>query len=178
MNFPEIQTQRLSLRDFRETDLSIFAEYRRDAALCYYQSWDTFNDAQVQAFWQDLKSSDFGQLNHWYQIAIADRQSDLMLGDCAVHFRSPEEVELGYTMPFALQGHGYMTEALQHLRTSLVERMGVRSLIAHTDVRNLPSMRLLERLGFNQEQVIERAGFYKGEWCDDAIYRWTFDSAQ
>ena len=173
MNFPEILTPRLRLRDFRESDLTVFAEYRRDAALCYYQSWDTFDDAQVQAFWDDLKSLRFGQLNRWYQIAIADRESDLMLGDCALHFLSAEEVELGYTMPFARQGHGYVTEALQHLRTFLVENVGVRALVATTDIRNTPSMRLLERLGFTQERVVEKAGFYKGEWCDDAIYRWT-----
>lgn len=172
MKFAEILTPRLRLRDFRESDLSIFAEYRRDPALCYYQSWDTFNDAQVQAFWRDLKSLHFGQINHWYQIAIADRESDLMLGDCAVHFRSATEVELGYTLPFARQGHGYMTEALQHLRTSLVERMGVCSLMAYTDVRNLPSIHLLERLGFTKEKLLEKSGFYKGEWCDDYLYAW------
>lgn len=177
MDFPELLTERLRLRPFRESDLPVFAAYRCDKELCCYQSWDTFDDAQVQNFWQQQKALPFGQLGSWYQIAIAERASDRMLGDCAVHFLAADEVELGFTLPFALQGKGYMTEALTGLREQLGKQLGIRSLLAYTDLRNTPSQRLLERLGFIRERVIERAGFYKGEWCDDALYRWPATSA-
>lgn len=172
MPCPVIETARLRLRAFRETDLPVFASYRKDKALCRYQSWDTFNEAQVQEFWQQQQATAFGEIGSWYQIAIAERESDQMIGDCALHFLASDEVELGYTLPFAIQGKGYMTEALSALREHLVQHHGVRSLIAYSDIRNVPSLQLLERLGFLQERVIEKAGFYKGEWCDDAFYRW------
>lgn len=172
MDFPDLLTERLRLRPFRETDLPVFAAYRCDKELCRYQSWDTFDDAQLQAFWQQQKALPFGQIGSWYQIAIAERESDRMLGDCAVHFLTADQVELGFTLPFRFQDKGYMTEALQALRQQLMARTAVRTLLAYTDLRNTPSQRLLERLGFIREKVIERAGFYKGEWCDDALYRW------
>jgi RimJ/RimL family protein N-acetyltransferase len=41
---------------------------------------------------------------------------------------------------------------------------------AFTDVENLPSQRILDKLGFQREGVLRRSNFRDGRWCDLAIY--------
>jgi RimJ/RimL family protein N-acetyltransferase len=70
----------------------------------------------------------------------------------------------------AARGHGYGKEAVglltRHLfATETVERVG-----ATCDVENVPSYRLLERLGFRREGTLRSALFHHGRWHDVHVY--------
>ena len=72
-----IETARLVLRPLAPADLDAFVAYRRDPDVARYHSWDTsFSRADAEAV---LEPGD------WSQVAIADRASGVLLGDCAVH---------------------------------------------------------------------------------------------
>ena len=68
------------------------------------------------------------------------------------------------------RGHGYGREAVgllvDHLfRSETIERVG-----ATVDVENLPSVRLLEGLGFRREGTLRSALFHHGRWHDVHVY--------
>ena len=43
-------------------------------------------------------------------------------------------------------------------------------MVALVDTRNLPSVALMEALGFRREGHFLQNGWYKGEWCDEYQY--------
>jgi len=70
----------------------------------------------------------------------------------------------------AARGRGYGREAVgllvRHLfATETLERVG-----ATCDVENVPSYRLLERLGFRREGTLRAALFHHGRWHDVYVY--------
>lgn len=70
----------------------------------------------------------------------------------------------------AARGHGVGAEAVgllvDHLfRSSSVERVG-----ATIDVENMPSLRLVERLGFRAEGTLRSALYHHARWHDVRLY--------
>ena len=80
------------------------------------------------------------------------------------------QTEIGFSLDPKYQGYGYATEALNRLLEYIFCYIGKRRTIAVTDVRNLASVRLLERIGMRREaQFIENI-VYKEELCSEYVY--------
>ncbi|MFE0379300.1 GNAT family N-acetyltransferase [Streptomyces inhibens] len=78
--------------------------------------------------------------------------------------------DLGYTLALALYGQGYATEAVRAVLGHLFRR-GLRRVSAECDARNIPSARLLERVGFDLEgRRPEFTHINTGEWTDILFY--------
>ena len=159
----------MTLRPFQVDDLAAFVAYRSDpevAEVARYESWDrTYSMADAESF---LRSSQrepvFGQPGKWLQLAIVDRETGTVCGDCAVRVLSdqPATAEVGVTLAQANQGKGLATEALTAVVTELFERRGIHRVFAQADDRNVPVRRLLERLGFRCEARLVEADWFKG----------------
>jgi RimJ/RimL family protein N-acetyltransferase len=164
-----LPTPRLTLRRFRGSDAPAFLDYRNNPAVARYQSWTGCTPAEANAFVEGMARAVWGQPGAWFQIAIEERASGGLAGDCACHFleREPGSVGLGYTLSPICQGRGYATEAVTAVLDFLLLTAGYRRVTASTDPRNLPSVRLLQRLGFVLEAHEKRSLFLKEEWCDD-----------
>lgn len=50
------------------------------------------------------------------------------------------------------------------------EALHLHRVVALVDVRNLPSVALMERAGLRREGHFRQNGWYKGEWCDEYQY--------
>jgi RimJ/RimL family protein N-acetyltransferase len=173
MSAIEIVTERLSLRPFRVEDLDAFIAYRSDPEVARYQSWDCpYSMAEAESFLSSQRGLAFGQPGEWLQLAIVDRATGALCGDCAVRVSTdqPANAELGVTLARASQGRGLATEALTALVTELFERRGMHRVFAEADDRNVPVRRLLERLGFRCEARLVEADWFKGEWSTLRLY--------
>jgi RimJ/RimL family protein N-acetyltransferase len=169
----EIVTECLSLRPFRVDDLAAFVAYRSDPEVARYQSWDsTYAMADAESFLRSQRNVVFGQPGDWLQLAIVDRATGTVCGDCAVRVvtEQPATAELGVTLAQANQGKGLATEALTAVMAELFERRGIHRVFAEADDRNVPVRRLLERLGFRSEARLVDADWFKGEWSTLRTY--------
>lgn len=169
----EIVTERLSLRPFRADDLETFVGYRSDPEVARYQSWDrTYSMADAESFLSSQRALEFGQPGEWVQLAIVDRETGTVCGDCAVRVETdqPATAEVGVTLAPASQGKGMAAEALTAVLTELFEQRGMHRVFAQADDRNLPVRRLLERLGFRCEGCLVEADWFKGEWSTLRLY--------
>ena len=108
----------------------------------------------------------------WVQLGIARASDDELLGDCALHLHAhePRLAEIGITLAPRWQGQGYATEALRTLLGWCFEALHLHRVVALVDVRNLPSVALMERAGLRREGHFRQNGWYKGEWCDEYQY--------
>src|ERR1051325_6502864 len=75
---------RLVLRHFTDADLQPFLSYRNDPEVARYQSWDACSMAEATEFIGIQKSMQQAIPGQWLQIAIALREPDLLIGDCAL----------------------------------------------------------------------------------------------
>ncbi|HEY6565985.1 MAG TPA: GNAT family N-acetyltransferase [Actinomycetota bacterium] len=171
--FTTIETERLVLRRFADADAPVFAAYRADPEVARYQSWDGFTVDDAERFIAGLASDDPGVPGEWFQFAVTDRDSNRLLGDCAIALDAgdPPSAEIGYTMSPGAQGRGYATEAVRGLLGYAFDHLDVRGVHAVTDVRNGPSIAVAERLGMRRIATISTT--FKGEACDEHTFEMT-----
>jgi RimJ/RimL family protein N-acetyltransferase len=163
-------TKRLILRRFIDLDLERFLAYRYDPQVARFQSWSALSESDAKSFIREMQIAEIGEPGEWFQIAIAHRQSNRLIGDIGlqVDAKEPTIVEIGYTLNRNDQGKGYATEAISTLIDRLLQSKQIDKIIAVTDVRNEPSIRLLKRLGMKLSSSKEVE--FKGEWCVEQTF--------
>jgi len=168
-----LETERLVLRRFVPADLPAFVAYRSDPEIARYQGWDTgYSMADATRFLKTLDDANFGEPDDWLQLAIVDRGSDALKGDCAMRFLSdqPATVEIGITIAGAHARQGIAGEALSALLDALFRDYGVHRVVANADDRNAAVQRLLQRLGFRCEARFVEADWFKDAWTTLLVY--------
>jgi RimJ/RimL family protein N-acetyltransferase len=112
----EIVTERLSLRPFQVDDLEAFVAYRSDPEVARYQSWDsTYSMTDAESFLSSQRELVFGQPGEWLQLAIVDRATCAVCGDCAVRVATdqPATAEIGVALAQASQGRAWQPRRLR-----------------------------------------------------------------
>lgn len=171
--FNQIETERLVIRRFRDGDAEAFSAYRSIPDVARYQSWEApYSLAEAKAFVDEMASCHPDTEGEWFQFAVERRDHPGLIGDVAVLVPDgdPGSVEIGYSLGPALGGHGYASEAVAAVVTYCFEARGKSEVMAWTDTRNLPSIALLERLGFRRDPASRQHTMFKGAWCDEDRY--------
>lgn len=163
-------TARLVLRRFDDSDLKPLVSYRNDPEVARYQSWSTFAPAAAQRFIREMQRAELGVPGAWFQIAIAARLTNQLLGDIGfcVDAHEPTQMELGFTLATTAQGHGYAREAVRAWLALVFQHTPITQVLAITDGRNTSSRKLLQALGMEWVQTDERE--FKGEVCLEESY--------
>jgi len=79
--------------------------------------------------------------------------------------------EIGYGIAEVNErGKGYACEAVKLLVNYLFDGYPCERVAAMVDTENLPSIKVLEKIGFQREGVLRRATFRDGKWTDLAMY--------
>jgi RimJ/RimL family protein N-acetyltransferase len=144
---PTIETERLSLRPFREADVSALFELLQDPDVVRY-----IGDRRVPTL-QETWRAVAGWLGHWAmrgygQWAIEERSSGRFIGRAGII--NPAEwpgPEVGYVLGREWWGHGYATEAARAAMNWGFEEIGFDELISLIDPDNAASIAVATRLG-------------------------------
>lgn len=166
-----LDSARLVLRRFADGDALAFAAYRNDPEVARYQSWTGCSAAEAAAFVHEQHSQELVP-GEWLQIAVTLRQTDALIGDCAlkIHESDPRQATIGFTFARQFQQRGFATEAVSCLLDYLFRRRRLHRVIADTDALNSPASRLMERIGMRREGHLRRSLWFKGGWADEYLY--------
>jgi RimJ/RimL family protein N-acetyltransferase len=95
-----------------------------------------------------------------------------LVGTCTLFGLVPSSrrAEVGFALAKPAWRQGYMSEALRALLDHAFTVLDLNRVEADTDPRNLPSVRLLERLGFVREGLLRERWIVAGEASDAALY--------
>ena len=172
VNFTRLETDRLKLRHFTDTDLPAFVAYRNDPEIARYQSWESISQSEAQAFIQEQKVIQPGIPGEWFQIAFELKETGTLIGDCAFKISTEDErqAEIGYSLACAYQGRGLATEGVTVWLDYAFRTFQLHRVIAVTDCENLASVALLERLGMRREGHFLQNIWFKGKWGDEYLY--------
>ncbi len=147
---PELTTARLRLRRWRETDLDAFAIMNADVRVMEFfpKTLDrSESDALAARIRLQLEKKAFGL----WAVEVA--------GECPfIGFAGLSEpifkanftpcVEIGWRLAPAYWRKGYALEASQRVISYAFHDLSLSELVSFTSVANLPSQRLMQRLGF------------------------------
>jgi RimJ/RimL family protein N-acetyltransferase len=170
--FTTLETTRLRLRHFMDSDLALFMAYRNDPEVARYQGWEGISEPEARAFIQEQKEVQPGMPGQWFQIAVELKETDMLVGDCALKIEEHDErqAEIGYTLSRAYQGRGIASEAVSCVLEYAFVRLGLHRVVAMTDCENVASVALLERLGLRREGHFRQNVWFKGKWGDEYLY--------
>jgi len=106
----------------------------------------------------------------WLNWAVRSKSDGRCMGRVEVTIRPDAGALLAYEIGPEFWRRGIATEACRRVIRALFEEGGVTEVMAEVDTRNLPSIRLLERLGFERGGFRPNADFFKGRASDEWSY--------
>ena len=118
-------------------------------------------------FLQILKSA--RQTHHW----VIRIEEDSSSGGIGIVSLSPHhhniDTEISYQLLPQNWGRGYATEAVQAVITYGLMTLNLPRVVAETQIANIPSCRLLEKIGMHLEQTVERFGAKQGIFVAERV---------
>jgi len=142
---------------------------------------DWLNDLEFTGEYQGLRQlskSDFEKNfgvedKHELKEFIIEKKDGTKIGFIA-HFYvlhiAGKLLEIGYDLIPNERGKGYCSEAVNIMVDYLFMSRDIMRIQAATDMRNLASQKVLEKVGFKKEGTLRKCGFVRGEWRDDYLY--------
>jgi ribosomal-protein-alanine N-acetyltransferase len=166
MIIPILKTKNLILRELRKTDLQDLYALRKDPSLHLYT--DSLPDKDILETKNYLQKMVEGtRLNKWIIWGIELKSEVRLIGTISIwNFNRKRSIgELGYGIDYLYRNQGYMKEALVEVSKYAFEDLKMEALNAYTEVNNIPSIRLLEGLGFKKiTQILEIGQITKSQY--------------
>ena len=167
-------TDRIVLRRLAVSDLAEFQAYRHDEEVGRYQGWLPQSDDEAATFLQEKGGGDFFLPGKWFQIGIAHRDTDALIGDIGLCLSAGEsEIEFGFSLCRQSQGRGLASEALGVLIGYLRDETKIERLVGITDTRNTGAIKLLERLGMQRLRTDK--AIFRDAPCEEHLFALEFE---
>ena len=162
-------TGRFTLRRLRAGDLAEFQAYRHDPEVGRYQGWTPWNDDYARSFLEKMSLAYLFQPAAWFQIGIADGETDSLIGDIGICIgEGGVTADIGFTMGAESQGRGLGTEAVSAAISLIFKTTTVDEVTGTTDARNVSSIRLLDRVGMQKIRTVETE--FRSAPCTEFVY--------
>lgn len=167
---PTLAGERVHLRWLAERDVpALFAVFGDPVAMRYWSTPALADESGAAALLRDIHERFHARTT--FQWGIARRGDDVVIGTVSLyqidfaHRRS----EVGFALGRAHWGQGLATEAVRLAISYAFRALDLGRLEADVDPRNLPSLRVLERLGFVREGYLRERYHVNGETQDSVL---------
>ncbi len=155
MNIPILETERLILRDFRQSDFDSLLAFHSDPV-----STSVYGTMSCADVWRRMATG----LGHWVlrgfgPWALEDKSSGAYVGACSLWFpESWEDVEVGYGIHPKFRGAGFAVEAAMRVREFGYIEHGFKRLVSYINPSNSNSIRVATKLGAVPDGTFDMAG--------------------
>lgn len=162
----EIKTERLFIRKLTAADWADIKKIWDDFRVSEYAKYDVphkTDDDEIRALASKWEDDNKGKTNLLFAVCLENE----VIGYIDFH-DTGSGYECGYCFRSDHHGKGYAKESFRAL-IGLFSDIGVKKLTAGTAMKNIPSVRLLNSLGF-QLVGTEKVSFYKDELGNDIYF--------
>ncbi len=168
-----LETERLLIRQFQDSDIEPFLAYRNDPDVARYQGWNVPYPRHRGIDFLDFMITAFpGVQAEWFQAALELKATGEMIGDVGFIIKKDDarQAYVGYSLARAHWRSGYAYEAVARLLMYLFDELNIRRVVAECDVENTASWKLLEKLGFRREAHLIENILFKGAYGSEFHY--------
>jgi RimJ/RimL family protein N-acetyltransferase len=166
LNFEALETQRLLLRRFQPQDWQMVHEYMSSPAVTAYLPEGQFSQDQARELVTE-GGSDFDE-----SIAVMLKEENALIGHMIFHpWFAQHTYEIGWVLHTRYHNQGFATEAAIALLKYGFEKMKLHRIIATCQPENIPSVRVMEKLGLRREGYFQKC-IHLGDdrWWDEYFY--------
>lgn len=170
--FPMLTTERLLLRQLVMEDGAAVQRLRGNKEVMKYNNRPLTLTLQEAESWIKIVLDELNIYNGiTWCICLKDTPSE-HVGSVGIWRIDKENHrgEIGYMIEPALQGKGFMYEALQPVIQYGFNTLLLHSMEAQIDPRNTASAALLNKAGFVQEALFKESYLLDDEFVDTAVY--------
>ena len=146
----KLETQRLWLREMRESDFSAVHSYASTSENTVFMPWGPNTEEQTRAFLSLAAAEANRQPCVNYQYAVTLKSTGRLIGGCSLAL-SGDEAELGWVLSLAEWNQGYGTEIGKALLKFGFDELNLHRIIARCDAENIASYRVMEKIGMLRE---------------------------
>ena len=157
-----LEGKRVNLRIMEKEDLPFFADW--------------YNNPKFFGEFVWLPQQSRMEREKWYENLPADakfffiqKKDGKKIGTIA-HFLAGSLLEIGYLLVPNERGKGYCSEAAMIMVDYLFRSKNIVRIQAHTDLRNVASQKVLEKVRFKKEGIVRKSDFARGEWRDNNLF--------
>lgn len=164
---PKIETERLILRRYKETDIDAIYDIITDKRLSTYIKFpELTKEQELECIKEWIKEADDSKYERW---VIERKKDDAIVGNIDVNtvVKKHNYCNVGYTIRYDYWGNGYAAEALETVSNHLLEESGYYLVECSCNELNKQSSRVMEKAGFKKDGYIanrrlNKDGTYSG----------------
>ncbi len=168
-----LPTQRLVLEPLKQLHAALLYPILQDSQIYDYipQKPPTSLKALEQRYQKLERRLSPTDEEAWLNWAVRLKSREQFIGRIEASISSKRRADFAYMFGSQFWNNGYATEACQKVLQVLSDDYEIIEFIAQVDTRNKASIRLLERLGFEQVEHQAAVDFFKGSSSDEYTYR-------
>ncbi|MBC1481873.1 GNAT family N-acetyltransferase [Listeria sp. FSL L7-1485] len=168
-----VKTERLFLSEMTLADTEILFGYWSDDSVTRYMNIEPFQSLQpVEEMIRMLRQLEIE--GKALRCVIILQATGEIIGTCGFNYIDHENqrAEIAYDLGMRFWKHGYATEAVQSLMKWGIESFNLHRMEAKVDPRNEASISLLEKLGFQEEGLLQDYEKIGTEYQDVKLFSW------
>ena len=164
---PKIETERLILRRYKETDIDAIYDIITDKRLSTYIKYpELTKEQELECIKEWIVEADYSK----YERLVIERKEDgAIVGNIDVNtvVKKHNYCNVGYTIRYDYWGNGYAAEALEEVSNHLLEESGYYLVECSCNELNKQSSRVMEKAGLKKDGYIanrrlNKDGTYSG----------------
>ncbi|MBK3493800.1 GNAT family N-acetyltransferase [Viridibacillus sp. YIM B01967] len=160
-----IKTQRLLIRKFEVKDWQDVHEYTSDINVMKYIPEGIFTKENAKEF----VNKNIGDNAEKFPVVLLDE--NILIGHIVFEkYFGEHTYEIGWVFNPKYQNRGYASEAAQAILEFGFEKMKLHRIIATCQPQNIPSYRVMEKIGMRREGYFKKCIPQGNEWWDEYYY--------
>ncbi|MEI3607599.1 GNAT family protein [Pseudogracilibacillus sp. SE30717A] len=160
-----IKTKRLLIREFELKDWQAVYEYTSDINVMKYIPEGIFTEEDAKEF----VNKNTGDNADKFPVVLLDE--DIVIGHIIFEkYFGEHTYEIGWVFNSKYQNRGYASEAAKALLEYGFKEMNLHRIIANCQPENIPSYRVMEKIGMRREGFFKKCIPKDNEWWDEYYY--------
>ncbi|MGN7479838.1 GNAT family N-acetyltransferase [Solibacillus silvestris] len=160
-----IKTKRLLIRKFELKDLQAVYEYTSDRNVMKYIPEGVFTEETAKEF-ISLNMNDKAE-----KFAVVLKDNNILIGHIFFgKYFGEHTYEIGWVFNPKYYNKGYASEAAKAMLEFGFEKMKLHRIIATCQPENIPSYRVMEKIGMRREGNFKKCIPNENEWWDEYYY--------
>jgi RimJ/RimL family protein N-acetyltransferase len=160
-----IKTKNLLIRKFEFKDWQDVYEYTSDSNVMRYIPEGVFTEEAAKEF----VNKNMGDNAEKFPVLIMD--GNILIGHIVFYkYFGEHTYEIGWVFNPKYHNKGYASEAAQAILKFGFEKMKLHRIIATCQPQNIPSYRVMEKIGMRREGYFKKCIPKGNEWWDEYYY--------